>query len=61
MSKHKLISTYPSLILFSLRPHPEEDEGEEDRSLQPAETAGWEDAIAVMVRVCVYWLSVCHA
>ncbi|RXN07981.1 rho GTPase-activating 32-like protein [Labeo rohita] len=31
-------------------PHPEEDEGEEDRSLQPAETAGWEDAIAVMAR-----------
>ncbi|XP_059389243.1 rho GTPase-activating protein 32 isoform X1 [Carassius carassius] len=31
-------------------PHPEEDEGEEDRSSQPAETAGWEDAIAVMAR-----------
>ncbi|XP_016356830.1 rho GTPase-activating protein 32-like [Sinocyclocheilus anshuiensis] len=31
-------------------PHPEEDEGEEDRSLQSAETAGWEDAIAVMAR-----------
>ncbi|XP_055052254.1 rho GTPase-activating protein 32 isoform X1 [Misgurnus anguillicaudatus] len=31
-------------------PHPEDDEGEEDRSFQPAETAGWEDAIAVMAR-----------
>lgn len=54
----KLISPYPSLLLSSLRPHPEEDEGEEDRSLQPAETAGWEDAIAVMVRVCTGFLHV---
>ncbi|XP_051962485.1 rho GTPase-activating protein 32 [Xyrauchen texanus] len=31
-------------------PHPVEDEGDDDRSLQPAQTAGWEDAIAVMAR-----------
>ncbi|KAA0701905.1 Rho GTPase-activating protein 32 [Triplophysa tibetana] len=31
-------------------PHPEDDEGEEDRIRQPAETAGWEEAIAVMAR-----------
>ncbi|XP_051535335.1 rho GTPase-activating protein 32-like isoform X2 [Myxocyprinus asiaticus] len=31
-------------------PHLEEDDREEDKSFQPAQTAGWEDAIAVMAQ-----------
>ncbi|TRY87689.1 hypothetical protein DNTS_021036 [Danionella cerebrum] len=39
-----------TIVILLILPVKDEDEGEEERGSKPMETAGWEDAIAVMAR-----------